>query len=99
MPQTDDSHAVAPPGARWRAGLKGRQVAPQARERLAGLCAGLEPRADLLIEHLHRLQDADGGQYEAYRTHFKWDAGLTLRDWRYVVRIANVDMSDPRVAL
>ena len=61
MPQTDDSHAVAPPGARWRAGLKGRQVEPQARERLAVLCAGLEPRADLLIEHLHRLQDADGG--------------------------------------
>ena len=61
MPQTDDSHIVAPPGARWRAGLKGRQVEPQARARVAELCAGLEPRADLLIEHLHRLQDADGG--------------------------------------
>ena len=61
MPQTDDSHTVAPPGARWRAGLKGRQVEPQARARVAGLCAGLEPRADLLIEHLHCLQDADGG--------------------------------------
>ncbi|MEO0002905.1 MAG: hypothetical protein RLZZ22_597 [Pseudomonadota bacterium] len=61
MPQTDDSHAVAPPGARWRAGLKGRQVEPLARERVAGLCADLEPRADLLIEHLHRLQDAEGG--------------------------------------
>ena len=61
MPQTDDSHAVAPPGVLWRAGLKGRQVEPWARERVAALCAGLEPRADLLIEHLHRLQDADGG--------------------------------------
>ncbi len=61
MPQTDDSHAVAPPGARWRAGLKGRQVEPQARARVAELCTGLQPRADLLIEHLHRLQDADGG--------------------------------------
>jgi NADH:ubiquinone oxidoreductase subunit F (NADH-binding)/NADH:ubiquinone oxidoreductase subunit E len=39
---------------------KGRQVAPVARARVAALCAGLEPRADLLIEHLHRLQDAEG---------------------------------------
>lgn len=28
-----------------------------------------------------------GGRMEAYRTHYKWDAGLTVRDWRYVVRI------------
>lgn len=27
-----------------------------------------------------------GGRMEAYRTHYKWDAGLTVRDWRYVVR-------------
>jgi len=24
---------------------------------------------------------------EGYRTHYKWDCGLTVRDWRYVVRI------------
>jgi len=28
-----------------------------------------------------------GGRMEAYRTHYKWEAGLTVRDWRYVVRI------------
>lgn len=28
-----------------------------------------------------------GGRMEAYRTHYKWGAGLTVRDWRYVVRI------------
>ncbi len=39
---------------------KGRQTSPQARERVAALCAGLAPRADLLIEHLHRLQDGEG---------------------------------------
>lgn len=33
----------------------------------------------------------DGGYYEAYRTHYRWDVGLTVRDWRYVVRIANID--------
>ncbi|MBL2109392.1 hypothetical protein ELI59_28580, partial [Klebsiella pneumoniae] len=40
------------------------------------------------------LKDANGGQYEGYRTHYKWDNGLCLRDWRYVVRIANIDISD-----
>jgi formate dehydrogenase beta subunit len=40
---------------------KGRQVLSVARERIAELCAGLPSRADLLIEHLHRLQDAEGG--------------------------------------
>lgn len=42
----------------------------------------------------HTLIDAAGGRYQGYRTHYKWDLGLTLRDWRYVVRIANIDVSD-----
>lgn len=40
------------------------------------------------------LIDANGGKYQGYRTHYKWDNGLALRDWRYVVRIANIDVSD-----
>lgn len=39
------------------------------------------------------LEDAAGGKYQGYRTHYKWDIGLTVRDWRYVVRIANIDTS------
>ena len=43
------------------------------------------------------LEDAsDGsntGRMEAYGTHYRWDAGLTVRDWRYIVRIANIDRS------
>lgn len=31
------------------------------------------------------------GRYEGYTTHYKWDLGLTVRDWRYNVRIANID--------
>lgn len=34
------------------------------------------------------------GQFQAYRTHYQWKAGLSLRDWRYVVRVANIDVSD-----
>lgn len=40
------------------------------------------------------LTDANGGRYQGYRTHYKWDLGLTLRDWRFVSRIANIDVSD-----
>lgn len=44
------------------------------------------------------IEDADGsgsgGRMEAYRMHFRMDAGLTVRDWRYVVRICNIDKSD-----
>ena len=40
------------------------------------------------------LTDAAGGRYQGYRTHYKWDIGAVLRDWRYVVRIANIDASD-----
>jgi hypothetical protein len=41
------------------------------------------------------IEDADGagGRMEAYRTHYRWDAGLVLRDWRYAVRIPNIDKS------
>lgn len=39
------------------------------------------------------LTDAQGGLYQGYRTHYKWDLGFTLRDWRYAVRIANVQVS------
>jgi hypothetical protein len=31
--------------------------------------------------------------YQAYRDHFKWEIGLTLRDWRYTARICNIDVN------
>jgi hypothetical protein len=37
--------------------------------------------------------DSSGNEYQILRTHYKWDVGLTIRDWRYVVRIANVDVT------
>jgi len=39
------------------------------------------------------LFDAQGGRFEGYRTHYEWNIGLVVRDWRYVVRIANVDVA------
>lgn len=37
---------------------------------------------------------SDGGKYKAYIDHYQWKAGLVVRDWRYVVRIANIDVSN-----
>lgn len=37
--------------------------------------------------------DGAGGRGEIYRTHFQWKTGLTVRDWRFAVRICNIDRS------
>lgn len=37
--------------------------------------------------------DANNNRYLAYTTHFKWDNGLTVRDWRYLVRLCNIDVT------
>ena len=39
------------------------------------------------------LPNGQVGQYQGYRTHYKWDIGLVVRDWRYIVRIANIKLS------
>lgn len=39
------------------------------------------------------VKDSDGNQFQAYRTHYKWDAGFCVRDPRCAVRIANLDMA------
>lgn len=35
--------------------------------------------------------DADGRRYRAYMDQYQWKCGIALHDWRYVVRIANID--------
>lgn len=42
------------------------------------------------------LRDANGNPFQGYLSHYKWDMGLSLRDWRYVVRIANIKEADLR---
>jgi len=57
-----------------------------------GSTAGIQmtDKGQVTIEDI----DGNGGRMEAYRTHYRWDAGLTVRDWRYVVRIYNIDKSN-----
>ena len=38
-----------------------------------------------------RVLDADSNPYFALEELFRWHIGLTVRDWRYVSRIANID--------
>lgn len=54
-----------------------------------GTTAGLQ-HVDL---GLGTVTDAVGGKYRAYQDHYQWKCGIALRDWRYVVRIANIDTS------
>jgi hypothetical protein len=53
----------------------------------AGL--NMEDKGQVTIENV----DNAGGRMEAYRTHYRWDCGLSVRDWRYVVRI-NIDQEN-----
>jgi hypothetical protein len=50
-------------------------------------------RAGLMNEDLGKLTvyDANGNPYQAYQSHYQWKNGLVVKDWRYVVRICNVD--------
>lgn len=56
-----------------------------------GSQAGLQmtDKGQVTIENV----DGAGGRMEGYRTHYRQDAGLTIRDWRFFVRICNIDSS------
>lgn len=53
-------------------------------------------KAGLFHEDLGKIDafDADNNRYRAYADHWQWKVGLTVKDWRYVVRICNIDVSD-----
>lgn len=39
------------------------------------------------------LFDSDGGRFQGYRSHYQWKMGMVVRDWRYIVRIPNVELN------
>ncbi|KAB0665557.1 hypothetical protein F6V25_07485 [Oryzomonas japonica] len=43
---------------------------------------------------LQDVTDANGGFYRAYKDWWQWKNGLVVKDWRYAVRICNVDVSN-----
>ena len=51
--------------------------------------------AGLMHEDLGEQTVYDGNnRLQAYATRYQWKNGLVVKDWRYVVRIANIDVSD-----
>ena len=38
--------------------------------------------------------DSNGGRFRALGDHYTWNCGIALKDWRYVVRIPNIDVSN-----
>jgi hypothetical protein len=56
-------------------------------------------KAGLSVEDLGEQTIYDGqtfpgaGRYQAYRSHYQWKVGLAVRDWRFVVRIANIGIT------
>lgn len=52
-----------------------------------GSKAGLTQEDDGILT----VYDSNNNPYKAYQTHYQWKNGLVVKDWRYVVRIANID--------
>lgn len=62
-------------------------------------CHGLYPKgskAGLSREDKGKTtkEKSDGSLFDVFREKFTWDCGVSVRDWRYVVRIANIDVSE-----
>jgi len=65
-------------------------------------CCGIFPKGskaglsheDLGLQTIETTNGIAGERMRAYQDHFKWKTGVALKDWRYVVRIANIDVSD-----
>lgn len=53
-------------------------------------------KAGLVHEDLgeQTVYNSDGTRLQAYATRYQWKNGLVVKDWRYVVRIANIDTDD-----
>jgi len=53
-------------------------------------------KAGLVHEDLgeQTVYNSDGTRMQALATRYQWKNGLVVKDWRYVVRIPNIDVSD-----
>lgn len=40
------------------------------------------------------VDDENGNPYDAYETVYRWSNGLVVKDWRYVVRLCNIDIDE-----
>jgi len=40
------------------------------------------------------VYDANSNPYQAFQTHYQWKNGLVVKDWRYIVRICNINTAN-----
>lgn len=61
-----------------------------------GSKAGLQhlPIKDASSDGCTEWNDGTGATFRAYVDRYQWKCGLGIKDWRYAVRIANIDISD-----
>jgi len=57
-----------------------------------GSKAGIE-HEDLGMQTIENAGGVTGARMRVYQDKFAWDMGIALKDWRYVVRICNIDIS------
>ena len=55
-----------------------------------GSTAGLSHKDDGVLT----VYDGNNNPYKAYQTHYQWKNGLVVKDWRYAVRICNIDRAN-----
>ncbi|MCK1585482.1 hypothetical protein IVB03_39500 [Bradyrhizobium sp. 168] len=60
---------------------------------------GVYPKGSTLgLQHEHLgltdAFDSNGNRFRAYLDWYQWKCGLVVKDWRYAVRIANIDVSN-----
>jgi hypothetical protein len=58
-----------------------------------GSKAGLQ-HEDLGLVTVETTAGIAGNRMRAYQDHFQWKCGLAVKDWRYAVRIPNIDVSN-----
>jgi hypothetical protein len=49
---------------------------------------------DLGLVTVENANGIGGARMRAYRDHWQWKVGIAVRDWRYAVRICNIDVSN-----
>ena len=65
-------------------------------------CCGIFPKGskaglqheDIGLVTVETAAGVGGARMRAYQDHWQWKAGIALKDWRYAVRIANIDISN-----
>lgn len=58
-----------------------------------GSRVGLHQDPTVELKESVTMDDGRTGHYQALSTHYIWETGLCVRDWRYVVRICNIGTS------